>query len=368
MQSSASPSRPSSATLVTHGHAHHVPWLAYGCLAASTSVIGSYVGLSKLLVAVFPVFLLAWLRFGMAAVIMMPWLARTPDEGPMSRRTKGLLFLLSFFGNFLFSICMLFGVRHSSAVVAGVVMAGIPAAVALLSFIFLRERIGARVLAGIALAVSGIALVALNKQDSGAAAQSGWGALLLLGAVLCEGSYVVIGKRLTQALSAKRISALINLWGLALVTPLGIWQALVFNFGAVDVKHWGLLLFYAVAASMITVWLWMQGLRHVSAPKAGVFMVFLPISTAVIGVVFLGETMSSLQLLAYALALGGVVLATWPNRVTSGGAITSAPITVSETGTGKATATSTATARATGTATATATATGTASPASPLDL
>ncbi|WP_233441638.1 DMT family transporter [Roseateles depolymerans] len=303
-----------------------VPWLAYGCLAASTSLIGSYVGLSKLLVAAFPVFLLAWLRFGMAAVIMAPWLVRTPGEMPLSRRTKGLLFLESFFGNFLFSLCLLFGVRHSSAVVAGVIMAGIPAAVALLSFVFLRERIGGRVLAGIALAVSGIAMVALHKQDGGTP-QSGWGALLLLGAVLCEGSYVVIGKQLTQALSAKRISALINLWGLALVTPLGLWQALDFNFAAVEPKQWGLLLFYAVAASMVTVWLWMQGLRHVSAPKAGVFMVFLPISTAVIGVVFLNETMSGLQALAYGLALAGVVLATWPQR-TSGPAAapSSAPL------------------------------------------
>ena len=31
----------------------------------------------------------------------------------------------------------------------------------------------------------------------------------------------------------RRISALINLWGLALVTPLGLWQALRFDFGAV---------------------------------------------------------------------------------------------------------------------------------------
>ncbi|MBB3193445.1 DMT family transporter [Roseateles terrae] len=310
---SSSPTSAAATPGDAHARAHAVPWLAYGCLAASTSLIGSYVGLSKLLVAVFPVFLLAWLRFGMAAVIMAPWLVKTPGEAPLSRRTKGLLFLESFFGNFLFSICLLFGVRQSSAVVAGVIMAGIPAAVALLSFLFLRERIGGRVLAGIALAVSGIAMVALHQQE-GSAQQSGWGALLLLGAVLCEGSYVVIGKQLTQALSAKRISALINLWGLALVTPLGLWQALDFDFAGVDLKHWGLLLFYAVAASMVTVWLWMQGLRHVSAPKAGVFMVFLPISTALIGVIFLNERMSGLQALAYGLALGGVVLATWPQR------------------------------------------------------
>ena len=43
--------------------------------------------------------------------------------------------------------------------------------------------------------------------------------LLLLGAVTCEALYVVIGKQLTGNVSPKRISALINLWGLLLVTP-----------------------------------------------------------------------------------------------------------------------------------------------------
>lgn len=92
-------------------HGHHVPWLSYLSLAASTSVIGSYVGLSKLLVVVFPVFLLAWLRFGMAAVFMLPWLKRGPTEKPLTGRTRFLLFLESFFGNFLFSICLLFGMN-----------------------------------------------------------------------------------------------------------------------------------------------------------------------------------------------------------------------------------------------------------------
>ena len=51
--------------------AHHpIPWLAYASLAASMSLVGSYVGLSKLLVAVFPVFLLACQRIGIAAVAM----------------------------------------------------------------------------------------------------------------------------------------------------------------------------------------------------------------------------------------------------------------------------------------------------------
>jgi drug/metabolite transporter (DMT)-like permease len=292
------------------------PLLAYVSLAASMALVGCYVGLSKLLVAVFPVFLLAWLRFGIAAVAMAHWVRRGAAEQPLTPSDRRLLFWESFLGNFLFSICMLFGVAYTSAVAAGVVMAAIPAAVALMSWAFLGERIRLRVALGIACAVSGIVLLAVVKNDAGQVegAQLWWGYALLLGAVVCEASYVVIGKRLTGNVSPKRISALINLWGLALVTPLGIWQALRFDFSTVTPPTWGLLVFYALAASVITVWLWMKGLRHVPAPQAGVFTVMLPISAALVGVLFLGEPFGGGHLAAFALALAGLLLATWPDR------------------------------------------------------
>jgi drug/metabolite transporter (DMT)-like permease len=294
----------------------HRPWVAYGCLAASMALVGSYVGLSKLLVVVFPVFLLAWLRFGIASVAMIGWLRRQPGEAPLSRHDRVLLFWESFLGNFLFSICMLFGVALTSALAAGVIMAAIPAVVALMSWAFLRERISRRVAAGIACAVGGIALVSLTRHSGASSASSLIGNLLLVGAVCCEASYVVIGKRLTGNVGAKRISSLVNLWGLALVTPFGVWQALRFDFVSVSGGDWALLLFYSLAASMVTVWLWMTGLKHVPASSAGVFTVLLPLSAAAIGVIFLGERFDVAQAAAFALAVLGVLLATWPGHRT----------------------------------------------------
>ena len=139
--------------------------------------------------------------------------------------------------------------------------------------------------------------------------------LLLLGAVVCEASYVVIGKRLTGNVSAKRISAIVNLWGLALVTPLGLWQATRFDFSVVRPATWGLLLFYAIAASMATVWLWMTGLKHVPASSAGVFTVFLPITAGPWAWCCSASTSARCRPWPYGLALTGVVLATWPSRV-----------------------------------------------------
>lgn len=303
--------------------------MAYLCLALSMALVGSYVALSKPLAALFPVLLLAWLRFGVGAVAMAGWLRPSPGDRPLDRRTRWLLFLESFFGNFLFTVCMVSGVSMTSAVTAGVTMSAIPVAVAVLSWVLLREQIAARTWVAVALAVGGIAAYVAAQPPAmgeGADAPSGYswaGQLLLLGAVVCEAAYSVIGKLLTDSLSPKRISAIINLWGFALSTPFGLYLAWQFDFAQVGAGMWGLLLFYALAACVWTVWLWMTGLRAVPAARAGVMTVMLPISAAAVGVLVLGERISGWQMLALGVALLSVVVATWPERSTSKPAVAS---------------------------------------------
>lgn len=289
------------------------------------SLVGCYVALSKPLAAVLPVFLLAWMRFGIGGLAMLHWLKKPVDEPPLTSQTKRLLFLESFLGNFLFTICMIYGVSLTDAVSAGVTMASIPAAVALMGWAFLRERVSPRTWAAVVCAVGGVALFSLSKPEHIALAGQALGAkntqnmawlgqLLLVGAVICEAAYTVIGKKLTGSLGPKRITSLINLWGFALTTPVGLYLALDFDFAAVGWSTWMLLLFYALAACMWTVWLWMTGLKAVPAAQGGVFSVMLPVSAALVGVLLLGESLTAMQLVAFAIALASVLLATLPSR------------------------------------------------------
>jgi drug/metabolite transporter (DMT)-like permease len=286
------------------------------------SLVGSYVALSKPLVVALPVFLLAWLRFGLGILAMPHWLKAPQDEWPMTTNTKKLVFLESFFGNFLFTICMLFGISMTSAVSAGVIMASIPAVIAVMSWFFLGEKISRRVVVAIACVALGTLLFAvsnttiLTKSDLKSAhvqsyANALWGNLLIFGAVVCESTYAVIGKKLTASLSPKRITALINLWGFALMTPMGIYAAWTFEFASVAANIWMLLIFYALAASVGSVWLWMTGLKSIPASKAGIFTVMLPISTASVGVLVLDETLTLLQSVAFVICLIGLLLATY---------------------------------------------------------
>lgn len=317
---------------------------AIACLILSMSLVGSYVALSKPLTLVLPVFLLAWLRFGIGGLAMLHWLKKPKHEPLMSPQTKRLVFFESLLGNFLFSICMLYGISMTSAVNAGIILAMIPAVVALMSWIFLRERINLRVWVAIACGVLGIIIYTLSNSEltyqyirqiqpnllsinayyqknissetiTSPFLETSWlGSLLLFGAVLCEAAYAVIGKKLTAVLSPKRISALINVWGFAMMMPLGLYFAWSFEFRSVTASSWMLLVFYALAASVWSVWLWMTGLSVIPASAAGVYTVFLPIAAALVGIFVLGESLNVLQLFGFALALVGVVLATLPAR------------------------------------------------------
>src|SRR6218665_1741823 len=116
------------------------------------ALVGSYVALSKPLAAVLPVFLLAWMRFGIGGIAMLHWLRKPADEPPLTPQTRRLLFLESFLGNFLFTVCMIYGVSLTDAVSAGVTMAAIPAAVAVMGWAFLRERVAPRTWVAVACA------------------------------------------------------------------------------------------------------------------------------------------------------------------------------------------------------------------------
>lgn len=293
--------------------------LPYMCLATSMFIVGTYVGLSKTLAATFPVFLLGMLRFAIGGIAMVSWLRKPAAEPVLDARTRWLIFLEAFVGSFLFTVFMVIGVSRSSAVAAGVIMSAIPAAIAILSRMVLHEPLRPKVLLAIACAVSGIALLALAGPASPIAPdrhepQRWLGYAALGAAVLCESGYAVMGKKLTAVLSPRRISAMVNLWGLVLMLPVGLYTAWSFDFGAVSAGIWVLLVFYGLAASVWTVWLWMTGLVRVPASRAGVFSVMLPIGAACTGVMILGEPFSALHAVAFGIALAGLLLASWPGR------------------------------------------------------
>jgi len=297
---------------------HPLPIHAFFLIAAM-ALVGSNVGLGKSIIAEVPVLLFALLRFLIAIVCLSPWY-RPARMRQVSRGEWINLFLMAFFGTFMFTLLMLGGVRLTSAMAAGVITSTIPATVAILSWLWLRERLSRRTVFSVLLAVAGIAVLNIARGSGhDAATSSGGGALIgnlmILGAVVCESIYVILSRRLSQTLAAIEICAYTHLIGGALMLPLGLVPLLTFDFGSVSGTTWAMLLWYALSASVFSFWLWMKGVRHVPAQLAGVFTSVLPVAAALYGIVVLGERPSWAHGVALACVLAGIVLASWPGPI-----------------------------------------------------
>jgi drug/metabolite transporter (DMT)-like permease len=277
-------------------------------LIASMLFVGSNVGIGKSIVVVVPILLFALLRFVIAVLVLSP-LYRREKMKQVSRGEWINLFLQAFFGTFLFTLLMLGGVHRTTAVAAGVITSTIPAVVALLAWVFLRERPGPRAVSAIVLAVIGVVVVTLARDSGQTGPGSLEGDLMVLGAVFCESTYVILSRRLTQTLSPLDICAYTHLFGLLLMIPFGLVSLIGFKFSTVPPLTWVLVVWYALSASIFSFWLWMKGIRHVPGQLAGVFTAMLPVAAATYGIVVLGERPTIAHGVALACVIGGITIA-----------------------------------------------------------
>ncbi|MFC7690085.1 EamA family transporter [Paeniroseomonas aquatica] len=118
--------------------------LAYAQLSAAMALVGANVAVGKLLAEALPVPLILALRCLLACLVLWP-LARL-IEGRV-RVAPGVLrnlALQALVGTVLYNAGLLAGLRLTTALEAGLVLATLPAVVALGSAAWLRERLSAR--------------------------------------------------------------------------------------------------------------------------------------------------------------------------------------------------------------------------------
>lgn len=282
---------------------------AYACLALSMLLVGGNIAIGKLILAEVPLYLFAALRFLIASLVLLPGMFLRDARRGLDRRACGGLFLQAFFGCFLFSLCMLHGVLLTSATSAGIITSATPSVIALLAWLWLRERISAPQLLAIVLAVSGIAaLNLLEHPETGSGSVAG--NLLVLGAVLAEALFAVFSRRLSLSVRPWAMAFGVNLAGLLLFLPLAVPPALEFDWSLPGAATWGWLLFYALSASVLSFLLWYRGIAQVPANVAGLFTGLMPVSSALVGVSLLGEHFSVGHALGMLLVLAALVLGT----------------------------------------------------------
>jgi drug/metabolite transporter (DMT)-like permease len=247
---------------------------AYLQLASSMALVGANVAVAKLLANALPIALIVGLRCLLACIVLWP-LARW-REGRVRPSPAAMwnLALQAALGTLLYNAALLTGLRYTTALEAGLVLATLPAVVALGSAVWLRERLPPRQWGAAALAMGGMAAITLARTDA-----SGGGSLignaLIFIAVCGEAAYILLAKRLAGRLPVVTASFWMQAFSAAMMLPFCL-PVLSGMAALADPALSGLLIFHSLTASVLCLLLWYAGLLKAPAGIAGVSPVFCP--------------------------------------------------------------------------------------------
>ncbi len=279
----------------------------YSALVATTLLWGmSFIG-TKVALTAFTPFALIFFRFFIASFFFLLYFVWRG----FPRLTKDqhiLLAILSLFEPVLYYLFETFGLQRTTASEASLIIALIPVFVLLLSHAFLKERIHRIAKSGIGLSIVGIFLLIAGK--NGLQWNSGstlWGNLLILGAVISTACYTLLSRRLGQEVSPLVISSYQFFYGTLFFFPLFLLFPKVLN-QMISPSALGALLFLAFGATIGAFLCYNYALSKVKAATASVFINGIPVVTACVGWIVLGETLTGIQLVGAFVVVCGVSL------------------------------------------------------------
>jgi drug/metabolite transporter (DMT)-like permease len=288
---------------------------AYAALAGGFMLAGSSVAAAKLLAGL-PVFFAAAGGAAVALVALVPLAATEarPEPGAM-RRALPLLAAQALFGIALFRVLMLLALARTSAALAGIATSATPALTAILSALFLKERIGPRTAAGIALAAVGIAaLQSGGSVMAGTGARPQVGCLLALGAAASESVFNVLSKRLPATIGPRSASAAVMAIALLVLGALSLAAGEVVDWGRIGLERWLALAYMGLFSSALAYILWFAGVARVPVSTAGAFAIFMPLSSFALSIAFLGERPRAAAFAGAGMAIAGILLCAAPPR------------------------------------------------------
>lgn len=216
--------------------------------------------------------------------------------------------------------------RYTQAINGTLIFSGTPAFTLVLAAALLGERWGATQVAGIGLTLLGVLVILTggSVQALGRLAVN-TGDALMLAASWAWAGYTVLARVLVRRMSSLTLTAYAMAVAAVVLVPFQLWQWYRGGGGLPAVLAGGpasraaavaaALVYIGVFASAAAYAFWGEGVRRVGAGAGSVFGNLLPVFTALLAVVFLGERITAAHLVGSLGVMGGVYLTARPGPV-----------------------------------------------------
>lgn len=278
----------------------------YGYLATAMVLVGSTVVASKIIGTGLPPFTATALRFALALPCFALLMAMTGARLPrLSRHDWMLLAAQAIAGSVGYTALLIAGLQRASAVDGGIILGTLPLVSAAIAMLLLRERPAKSTLAAIVIASIGVWLM-MRGAGEASTASSLAGNAMLLGAVVCEGLFILLNKRLQTPVPPLALSTLMAGFGLAFSALASLAEAPQLALAADGVL--AAVAYYALVPTVGGFLLWYAGAARVRGAEAALFTALAPVSAVGLAAVMLDESVTSAQAAGMAFVLAAVLM------------------------------------------------------------
>ncbi|MDO9415837.1 DMT family transporter, partial [Pararhizobium sp.] len=250
------------------------------------------------------------LRWLIPAVLMWPWVRpHLPRDWPIMRAHWKILLWLGLTGGAFFTAFQYIGLQYTSAINVSVMNSLVPVLILATGALLFSDRIGLRQVGGIALSLAGVlAIIAHGQFETLLNLGFNWGDLIILSNMIVFSVYAVCLRRLPD------IHPLSFLFTVAIITivstaPFAVWEAASGNRLSLDWLTAGSIVYVSLFSSLIAFIAWNRGVELIGASRAGPFLHLVPVCTALVSGLLLGEHLAIYHVAGFAVILAGVWLA-----------------------------------------------------------
>lgn len=255
-------------------------------------LIGISYPIAKSAMEEIPIWIFTALTF-LAAFIMLYPFVKLVDKTSLAKLSAKVWLSVSaqaLLGAVLYTVFLLYGFQSASAIMASVFTSLAPAAVLTLSSVFLGERLSARKLFAIMMAIAGVLVLTLPAAETGG--QSTWlGILFLLLSTLSTAGSVIAANKFNVNLPPASMAAGVCLTGFVFSIPMAVNQAMSYDWNALTVVNCIVMAYYAALVWAVPYAFFFMGVTKIPASATGMAIAVVPLAASLFAIVFYGEKM-----------------------------------------------------------------------------
>ena len=290
---------------------------ALGFLVMMVLIMSSTPPAAKFAVRELPVGLIPLVRFGVAGLILAPFVLRGHALGRMIREDGLRLLAASAFCVPINQWFFLTGAKLAPTAHIGLIYAACPLVVLALAAFLGQERLASERVLGVAASVVGVALIAMeNLGKAGAEGRDALrGDLLEVAAVLAWGTYLTVNRPLVARHGALPVLAATFLLGAALDLPIALatfpsWTPLA----QASPAAWISLAYMVVVINVVGLAFQNLAMRSLDASQVATFGNVSPLLTVIWGYLLFHERIAPIAAVGGSLVLVGIIWASRPGR------------------------------------------------------